>query len=335
MKIPDGLEKPAGEVRFSALPSGAAPQGKISTPNLPAQSALPQGPLAEKPAEPMPAESSAGKPVLAGEFFKAVADGMGLPKDTLSVALLSFAHFFSMPVTPELVKTIRREILTSGKGSSPKTGPEMAALEAEAMARVSADDKGIILSNEALGRYAAYLGTPGHGNRGRRETPDRDKNPTAEEIKAIAEEQAQNDGFLDLLNSLPGKNGHYWLVLPFNVRIKGIEFDILIRLLKEGAFSSGGNRHLIADIKSPRKQWRCFLRETDGRFRAEIRVYPAYHPKALKLLQREAVRFLGECGGMTGSFKGFDEVLVRNGEADFSWVDDLNAENLLNVNKVV
>ena len=272
---------------------------------------------------------------MAGDSFKAAAAGMGLPKDSLSVILLSFAHFFSLPVSPEMMKTLRREILTSGKGSSPKTGPEKAALEAEALARISAKDKGVILSGEALERYAGYLGAPDNDSRGRRDTPNQDKNPTAEELKAMAEEQAQSDGFLDLLNSLPGKNGHHWLVFPLNLRIKGIELRVFIRLLKEGALPSGGSRHLIADIKSPRREWRCFLSETDGKFRADIRVYPNYHPRALKSLRKEAFRFLGECGGLTGNFKGFDEILVRNGDKDSPWADDLCAESLLSVNKEV
>ena len=272
---------------------------------------------------------------MAGEFFKEAAAIMGLPKDSLSVVLLAFARFFSMPVTPELVKTIRREILESGKGSSPKTGPEKASLEAEAMARVSAKDKGIVLSVEALERYTGYFGSGDSGNRGRREVPNRDENPTAEEIEAIAEEQAQNDGFLDLLNSLPSKNGHYWLVFPFNLKIKGIELEVIIRLLREGALSSGGSWRLISDIKSPSRQWRFFLKETDGRFRADIRVYPNYHLKALNLLQKEADRFLGKCGGSTGNFNGFDEILVRNSDKDSPWADDLCAESLLYVNKEV
>jgi len=349
MRIPDRLEKPSGNVGETQKPSKgaaelpasftkAAPSGQksqVSASNLPPQNTLPQNPLTEKLAGPTVAEPLGGKPILTGEFFKAVADGMGLPKDTLSVALLSFAHFFSLPVNPELVKTLRCEILTSGKGSSPKTKAERAALEAEALARVSAKDKGIVLSHEALERYAGYLSSQGNGDRNRRETPSRDENLTAEELRAIADNQAESDGFLDLLNSLPGKNGRHWLVFPFNIRIKGIEIDVFIRLLKEGSFTSGVSRHIIADIKSPRRQWRCFLKETGGRYRADIRVYPNYQPKTLSLLQKEAIRFLGEHGGIAQNFKGFDEVLVRNGEADSSWVDDLFAESLLSVNKEV
>ena len=325
----EGLSVPSPQAASSSQKS------QMTASNLPAQNASLQGPFSEKPTELLASESLGGKPVLAGEFFKAAAAGMGLPKDALSATLLSFTHFFSLPLSPELTKTLRREILSSGKGSSPKTKAEKAALEAEALARVSAKDKGIVLSGVALERYARYFGYPDNGNRGRRETQDRDENPTAEELKDIAGEQAQNDGFLDLLNSLPGKNGHYWMVFPFNLNIKGIELEVFIRLLREGSLSSRGSGHLIADIKSPRRQWRCFLKETNGRFRADIRVYPNYRPKALKLLQKEALRFLEESGGLPGNFKGFDEVLLRNWEMDSSWVDDLNAESLLSVNKEV
>ena len=338
-KTPGEAQKPPKSAEGLSLPSTkAAFPGQKSQPsaqNIPTQNAPALGTPPDKPSGPLAATPLDGKPVLAGEFFKAAAAGMGLPKDALSVILLSFAHFFSMPLNQELAKTLRREILASGKSSSPKTGQEKAALEAEALAQVSAKDKGVVLSGEALERYARYLGTPDNGDRNRREAPSKDENPTAEEIKAITEEQAQNDGFLDLLNSLPGKNGHYWMVFPFNLSIKGIELDVIIRLLREGVLSSWGNRLLIADVKSPRKQWRCFLKETDGRFHADIRVYPKYRPNALKVLQKEAYRFLGECGGVTGNFKGFDEVLVRNWDVDSSWADDLNAESLLSINKEV
>jgi hypothetical protein len=323
----------------------------LSASNLSAQNPLPQGSLPEKPAQPLAAESSAGKPVLTGEFLKAAADGMGLPRDPLSVALLSIPHFFSMQANPDTLKAIRREILASGKGSIPKTNQEKAALEAETLAHVSTRDKGVILSEEALSRYARYLGYPDDREQNRREAPSRDENPTADELKALAEEQAKSEGFLDLLNTLPNKNGHYWLVFPFNIKIRGIEIEVFLRLLREGSLSSGGTRHLIADIKTPRKQWRCYLKETGGKFRADIRVYPNYHEKALNLLQKEAVRFLGEIGKLPGNlpaslpgslpgviphnFKGFDEVLVQNGEKDSSWADDLCAESLLSVNKEV
>ena len=92
---------------------------------------------------------------------------------------------------------------------------------------------------------------------------------------------------------------------------------------------------LIVDVSGPKRQWRCFLSAIDGRFSADIRVYPEYTPKALNFLQKEAVRFLGKGGGLLGIFKGFDEITIRNSDEAFSWVDDFCNESLPYIDKEV
>ena len=91
-----------------------------------------------------------GKPVPLESVFKETAANMGFPRDALSVAIITFARFFSVPLNQELMAKLRREILASGRASSPGAAAEKTALEAHALAALIAQDKGIVLSPEAL-----------------------------------------------------------------------------------------------------------------------------------------------------------------------------------------
>ena len=298
-------------------------------------------------------ESSGGKTVFAREVFRQFAASLGFPQDALSITLLAFCRFFSLSPNSMMMGTLRRELLASGKASSPGTAGEKAALEAEALGIVAALDKGVVLSPEALVRYARCFGSPeesagfwqGGGappddggddppERTPDRAPEREEIPGLEELRAIAEEQIKKDKLLGLLNSLPGKNGQYWTVFPFKITVKGTELKVFIRLLKRELFCAGEDEYVIADIAGPKRQWRCFLGKNDGKMRADIRVYPGLSPGALKSLRKEAERFLGETGSLH-YFRGFEEILVRNGEEVSSWVEDLCAESLPSVNKEV
>ena len=167
--------------------------------------------------------------------------------------------------------------------------------------------------------------------------------PEAEEIRAIAEEQAGKEDLLEYLNFLPGKNGQYWMVFPFKIRIRGTELTVFIRILKReqlysggqssSRFFSGDGEQIIADIASPKRQWRFFLGKTKGEFRADIRVFPAVHEKTLKVIEKKAKKFLGEGSFMNS--KGFTEIAVQNGEEFPSWAEDLCSESLPSFNKEV
>jgi hypothetical protein len=264
---------------------------------------------------------------------------MGFPKDALSIAILVFARYFSVSLSPALMKTLRREILASGKSSSPETPAEKTALEAEALSALVALDKGVELSPRALEQYANYFSFPDKnpGQQDKKEEHEREESPPAEELRILSEEQEQNDGALAFLNKLPGKNGQHWLVFPFNIKVKGIEFQVFIRLLKKEPVSFGedGHLHLIVDIAGPKKQWRCFFKKSGEEFLSDLRVYPRQSPRALKTLQKEAELVLKEGRALFGSFKGFDEILVRNGEEAPSWADDLCTESLPSIDEAI
>ena len=279
------------------------------------------------------------------------AANLGFPKDALSNAILVFTRFFSLSADKALIGNLRREILDLLKTSSPGSAEEKAALEAKVMAAVIAVDKGVILSPMALERYARFLmqtifiapalmtksseekenpsfkaaasqdsGDKSPGNSLREALEDM---PEPDELRAIAETQAQDDGLLDFFNHLPGKNGQYWFVFPFNINVKGIELKVLLRVLKSED-SSAPDGQLIADISGPKRQWRCFVSKTAGKFRADIRVYPEYSQRALDYLRKNI-----------GNFNGFEEIIVRNGDKIPLWTEDLWPDHLPFVNEEV
>ena len=317
-----------GTRQKATVPADAAPSNMPST-----------GRLQTNAQETVNTPEASGQ-VSAKELFNQTAAAMGFPKDALSTAILAFARLFSLSLNPALMGNLRREALASGKSSSPGKAKDKAALEAEALALLSSLDKGVELSPEALARYAAYFvpeagtqgtGSEGTGSQGKQEPGQA---PTAEELRAIARDQEKKDGFLDFLNSVPGKNGQQWKVFPFKIIIKGIELCVVIRTLKRGQAYSGEDEQVIADIAGPVRQWRFFLRKTTGKMKADIRVYPEYTPEALKVLTREARRFLG-CSGKAGLFDGFDEILVQNGGEYSSLAEELCGECLPLIDKEV
>ena len=209
------------------------------------------------------------------------------------------------------------------------------------MAAAAAADKGVALSPEVLERYARFLdppafvedGEPGGkdafdgGGDGKKNQKNREDAPDKEELRAIAEEEAKKDGLLDFLNSIPGKNGQYWIVYPFCINVRGIELKVFVRILEREPFLTCQNEQLLVDIVSPKRQYRCFLKKSSGRLQADIRVYPEVSPKALKLLSKNAERFLGNVE--------FEDILVRNGEGAPSWAEAWLAEYLPYIDKEV
>ena len=346
------LKKPAGNVQAASAGknSGTAAgiQPKAVFVNRDKLSVEPNIPLSNifNPNSPVETimETSGKETVSALELFKQIAAALGLPQDTLSVTLVAFLRFFSFSPDPALMRALRREILSSLKSSSPGTVKEKAALEAKVLALVSAFDKGVGLSQEALENYAGSLTPMAFAARDDDEECSREELPNAEELRNIAEEQSSKDSFFDLLNSLPGKSGNYWKIFPFKINIRGTELKVFLRLLKRELFYPGESEYVIADIGGPKRQWHCFMGKIGGKLRAEIQVYPGLSAKALKFLEREAKLFLGKgaagkavdnAGSVMGNFSGFEEIRVRNGEEIPSWMEDLCDERLPSINEEV
>ena len=341
-----GIFKKSG-VSAESPQKAANPKSNAIPPELPGKTAVSQGGRGEQN-------------VQAGKLFMDAAASLGFPKDALSVALLVFTRFFSLSADKALIGNLRREILDQVKTSSPGTAEEKAALEARVMAAVIAADKGVFLSPAALERYARFLMPTAFmpttskptvseekeapspktaaANQDSREK-SQEKIPEAEELKAIAETQTQDDGLLDCFNRLPGKNGQNWLVFPFNINIKGIELKVLLRILISehasvpGVLSATEDGQMIADIAGPKGQWRCYVKQAAGKLRLDIQVHPEQSRMALTRLRKQAEKFLGKGGGFpwpvkTKDFSGFEEIIVRNGDRIPLWTEDLLLEYL-------
>ena len=337
-----------GDARMLPLP-GLLGEGSAPAKPLDAKATAPVSGVAASVVETPQKAVFSGQSVLsAGELFRQTAATLRLPVDSLSVTLLAFSRFFSLSPSQTLITALRREVLTASD-SLPRSAAEKAVFEAKAMAAAAAADKGITLSPEALERYARFLEAPAFiddgessgknafawGGDGKKNSRNREEVPEKEELQAIAEEEASEDGLLDFMNSIPGKNGQYWVVFPFNIKVRGIELKVILRILNGGPFSGGEKEHVIVDIAGSKRQYRCFLEKASGKLRADIRVYPELSPKALKLLSKKAESFLGAGNAFAGNSFEFEEILVRNGEEIPSWAGILLEEYLLSIDKEV
>jgi hypothetical protein len=82
-----------------------------------------------------------------------------LPIDGLSVSLVSFAKFFSLPLNPALLAKIRRQTVSglSNPGGPSGGNTDPAIREARSLACIAALDKGVELNAESLDRYAGII----------------------------------------------------------------------------------------------------------------------------------------------------------------------------------
>jgi hypothetical protein len=95
-----------------------------------------------------------------------LAQALGLPRDSLSAALLSFVRFFGMPPESRSLAALRREVLSAptppSEPDAKAAGPALPDLSAEAKALAAASGalKSIRLSAKALNKYARLLTGP-------------------------------------------------------------------------------------------------------------------------------------------------------------------------------
>jgi hypothetical protein len=103
---------------------------------------------------------------LSPALVKDLALSLGLPRDALSAALISLAKFFSLPLEAKILRQLRRqalslpapEPLSPGDARETIQAPPLAGrIRSAAFAAAAAAGKGVALSPEALGSYAAAL----------------------------------------------------------------------------------------------------------------------------------------------------------------------------------
>jgi len=213
----------------------------------------PSPPSAIKPPASTPTPRSAS----------ALITAAGLPSDKLSASIISFARFFSLPIKPELMASLRRQAMvpaaaTAENAAAVKHATAEPALtnsaaaknrEALSLAAAAAESKGIELHPKGLETFAEAVDPDWHqrqdsGERERRRqhrnqqqdeenAPDKTGPITAAGLKEIALNAAEQNPLLAILNRMPGKNGRRWIALPFNFSEGGRDFNVSLRILLE------------------------------------------------------------------------------------------------------
>ena len=209
------------------------------------------------------AKPSAAPPPIVPRSAASLISAAGLPADKLSVSIVSFARFFSLPLKPELMTAIRRQAFTPPTAQSAQSdtvkyaaestsdsGTAARNREAFSLAAAAAESKGVELNPKGLQAFAEAIDpdwqkrqdseSQQRGRRNRNHNEQEDENApirtgsiTASGLEETALESAEKDSLLAILNRLPGKNGQRWIVLPFNFRKNGRDFSVSMRILLE------------------------------------------------------------------------------------------------------
>jgi hypothetical protein len=269
-------------------------------------SAFPKG------AVPSTEAPSPDKVQVAVPGLKELVLSLALPQDKLSSSLLSFIKFFSLPLDTKLIYRLRQEALSLKSGSED-------ALRSGAFAAAAAAGKGLVLSTEALTKYAAAIAgdernsgdaegawdggatdqddgaaTGGNGNTQGGTREDRGNNNDAG--RRLVERIEGRNPLLGILNKLPGKDGRRWIVLPFSFNSGGVDFRVSLRILLADTNTIPWKvEYLALDVTTEYRRWSFTLEdalETSPEVlvfaRALVGVYPPpEQPAVLEGLLRE------------------------------------------------
>ncbi|MDR0322434.1 MAG: hypothetical protein LBI28_13110 [Treponema sp.] len=246
--------------------------------------------LAKTASQTQTAKPSVSAPSAVLRSAAGLASAAGLPADKLSSSIVSFARFFSLPVKPQVLADIRRQAFSlpvpqSSNAGHPAQTQSAAAnpsavLTAEkirqtlSLSAAAAESKGVEMNPKGLESYAEAvdpeLRRRQDGERERRRR-NREQNEQAEKVllkakpltadilKNMAFEYAQNNSLLDILNRLPGKNGQRWIVLPFDFIEDNSEFRVSMRVLVDDEHSSNRAVCMALDVAEFKQGNDCAL----------------------------------------------------------------------------
>jgi len=238
----------------------------LKTTGMAAGKSAPEPPVRNAASSKPPPPTAMKQPAPAPRSASALIAAAGLPADKLSTSIISFARFFSLPLKPELMASIRRQALAQQPATS-ATEENTAAMkraaaepaltettaaknrEALSLAAAAAESKGIELHPKGLEAFAAAVDPDWQKRQdsGERERGRRNKNHQQEEenatdkaspitaagLKEMALNAAEQNPLLAILNRLPGKNSRRWIALPFSFSEGGREFKVSLRILLE------------------------------------------------------------------------------------------------------
>ena len=236
-----------------------------------------------------------GKPLAPAPSMPSLLAALGLQPDKLSASIVSFARFFSLPLKPHLMASIRQNVFAGQAfdGSS----PEIAAKnkEALALAAAAAAAKGLELKAEALEIFARGI-DPDWQGRQKHKRKGEEKNIQKEDIlsghclgKKLSE-FIENTVLLKIMNRIPGKNGKKWVIIPFKFNNSGQEFNVSMRILiDENNLSKSQLAVDIAENDEAGKRWLFLLDE--AKTKLIVHVQP-------KIEGKKALSFTKKLSGM-------------------------------------
>jgi hypothetical protein len=250
----------------------------------------------------------------------------------------------------ELAETV------SSKAASPETVAKNR--EALSLAAAAAKDKGAELNPEKLEAFAEAVDpdwqkrNSGGNSQGQRQKEQKKENSAGEsdapnktsisapDLRNMILESAEKDPLLAILNRLPGKNGQFWVVLPFDFSESGRNFKVSLRILIDKDNPAGnGVKHMALDIAEHGKhdcRW-LFVPEmantigggatTGGAIsRLTLYVQPELSPQAIAKLTLKMSKAMEI---------PLDNISVRNMTESFHGESDRGNDLLCTVNEAV
>jgi hypothetical protein len=221
----------------------------------------------------------------------------GLPADKLSAGIISFARFFSLPLKPELMASIRRQSL------SPETSAP--SRETLSLAAAAAESKGVELRPKGLEWFAEAIDPDWrrqdgeerdrrerrHKKQGQENAPPKIGSLSPSGLKKMALELAEKYSTA-ILNKLPSKNGQHWMVFPFDFCESGREFRVSLRILLSAGKQPPNNVVCMAlDIAETSRRWLFVMNPAKGKVgKLSVYLQPEPPPKAHESFIAELTR---------------------------------------------
>jgi hypothetical protein len=270
--------------------------GKTAVEQLVQKAVMSKSQTARPSASP-PVQTAKTPPASSAKPLLSLINAAGLPADKLSASIISFARFFSLPLKPELMASLRRQSLSP---ETPAPGRETLSLAAAA-----AESKGVELRPKGLEWFASAIDPDWRRqdgeDRDRRErrhkkheqenVPLKTRPLSAVGLKGMALESAEKYSTA-ILNKLPGKNGQHWMVFPFDFDESGREFRVSLRILLSADKQPPNNVACMAlDIAESERRWLFSMNPAKGKVgRLSVYLQPELPPKALESFIGELAR---------------------------------------------
>jgi len=285
-------------------------------------------------------------------------NSLGLPADKLSASILSFARFFSLPLKPQLMADIRQQALTqiftetqTETKQAPQSSLEVLAdkiRQTFALAAAAAESKGVELQPKGLEAFAEAVDPDLHKRQDENKKNDqRKKNQESKDfntiikngvidpsgLKKFALETADENPLLYVMNRLPGKNNHRWIVLPFNFSSDGTDFHVSMRILLD---KTNNAAMMALDILESRE-----LETGNTVERKNLFVIESANDLVMKLSfysdseysEKDKLLFINELSSLLAISK--EKIFIKNRYDNFPYEAGLEEELLKSVDEAV